>query len=304
VVLDAFEELDGELFAHAGELEEVAGLGGGLEGVHVSDLEGGPEEGDGLGAHAGEAEEIEHGGAIFCQEFRAEGHGTGRDEVADVGGHAFADAGDAEQGFGVGGLTGWWRDESGEGGGVLFDGFGSAAVGADTEGVLAVDLKESGGFVEQASNGDVVHGGLCGRDSGRGDRGRMQRRAVRAVAEKRRYRAGVLLDTGAGCYWIGGGARLWGVENVLQSFFGTRDLVCLGTLGTLDHVELDFIAFFETLIAVELDGAVMHEDIWAALTSEEAETLRVVEPLHCAFVLRHMHLRLLRALDRLTPIRW
>ena len=39
VVLDAFEELGDELFAHAGELGEMAGFGGGFEGVDVADLQ-------------------------------------------------------------------------------------------------------------------------------------------------------------------------------------------------------------------------------------------------------------------------
>ena len=65
VVLDALEELGGELFAHARELVEMAGFGGGFEGVDVGDLERGPDEGDGLGAHAGEAQKLEHGGLVF-----------------------------------------------------------------------------------------------------------------------------------------------------------------------------------------------------------------------------------------------
>ena len=102
MVFDAFEELGGELFAHAGELVEVASFGGGFEGVDVGHLEGGPDEGDRLGAHAGEAEEFEHGGAVAGEEFGAERHGAGGDEVADVERHGLADAGDGEEGFGVG----------------------------------------------------------------------------------------------------------------------------------------------------------------------------------------------------------
>ena len=154
MVFDAFEELGGELLAHAGELVQVAGFGGGFERVDVGDLEGGPDERDGFGSHAGEAEELEHGGAVVGEQLVAQGHGAGGDEVADVGGHAFADAGDGEQRFGVG-LGG---GEGGELGGLLLDGLGGAAVGADAEGVGGVDFEESGGFFEQAGEGDVVHG--------------------------------------------------------------------------------------------------------------------------------------------------
>ena len=53
VVLYALDKLDDEFFAHAGELGELACLGGGFEAVDVADLAGRPDEGDGLGAHAG-----------------------------------------------------------------------------------------------------------------------------------------------------------------------------------------------------------------------------------------------------------
>ena len=117
--------------------------------------QGGPDEGDGLGSHAGEAEKLEHGGAYsLVEELVAEGHGAGGDEVADVGGHAFADAGDGEEELGVGFGCG----EGGELGGLLLDGFGRAAVGADAEGVGGVDFQESRGLVEETGEGDVVHG--------------------------------------------------------------------------------------------------------------------------------------------------
>ena len=70
--------------------------------------QGGPDEGDGLWAHAGEAEEIEHGGLVFVEELFAEGHGAGGDEGDDVGGHAFADAGDGEEEL-------WGRRRAGRG---------------------------------------------------------------------------------------------------------------------------------------------------------------------------------------------
>ena len=71
----------------------------------------------------------------------------------NVGGHAFADAGDGEERFGVG-----RGSEGGELSGLLLDGLGGAAVGADAEGVGGVDLEQCGGFVEQAGDGDIVHG--------------------------------------------------------------------------------------------------------------------------------------------------
>ena len=92
-------------------------------------------------------------GLYFCEQLFAQRHGAGGDEVADVGGHALADAGDGEQRLGVG-LGG---GDGGELGGLLLDGLGGAAVGADAEGIGGVDLEQRGGLFEQAGDGDVVH---------------------------------------------------------------------------------------------------------------------------------------------------
>ena len=164
VVLDALEELGGELFAHTGKLVEVASLGGGFEGLHIGNLQGGPDQGDGFGAHAGEPEEVEHGGAVAGEELVAEGHGAGGDEVADVGGHAFADAGNGEESFGIG----FGSDEGGELDGLLLDGLGGAAIGADAEEVGTVYFEEGGGFVEKAGESDVIHTEHKGERSVRG----------------------------------------------------------------------------------------------------------------------------------------
>ena len=45
--------------------------------------------------------------------------------------------------------------------------------------------------------------------------------------------------------------------------FEASYLIGLGALGSLDDVELDFIAFFEALVAVALDGTVVDEDVGA-----------------------------------------
>ena len=68
-------------------------------------------------------------------------------------------------------------------------------------------------------------------------------------------------------------------------FLKARDLIGLGTLGSLDDVELNLIAFFEAFVALALDRAVVDEDVSPAIPSEEAVALCVVEPLHGAFIL-------------------
>src|SRR3954468_3848623 len=66
---------------------------------------------------------------------------------------------------------------------------------------------------------------------------------------------------------------------------GLRALLALG------DVELDPLAFFEALVAVGLDGAVVNEDVTAAVHGDEAVALLRVEPLDRA--LCHNHPRLL-----------
>src|SRR5436853_6483004 len=55
-----------------------------------------------------------------------------------------------------------------------------------------------------------------------------------------------------------------------------------GALLALHDVELHAIAFSERLVAAALNRRVVDEAIFfAALTRDEAETLLIVEPLHC-----------------------
>src|SRR5262245_43095883 len=63
---------------------------------------------------------------------------------------------------------------------------------------------------------------------------------------------------------------------------GFPDVRGLQALGTARHLELDPVTLGEALEALSLDGAEVHEHVLAALLSDEPETLRVVEPLHCS----------------------
>src|SRR5580704_2724628 len=65
-------------------------------------------------------------------------------------------------------------------------------------------------------------------------------------------------------------------------------LVCLRSLGSLDDVEFDFIAFFEALVAFALYGCVVNEYVGALIATEETVPFCVVEPLHCSPVLCHV----------------
>jgi hypothetical protein len=74
----------------------------------------------------------------------------------------------------------------------------------------------------------------------------------------------------------------------LESCLYAGDFVGLRSLGALDDIELYLIAFLERLIAIELNGGVMNEDIRAALATQKAKAFRVIEPLNFTFVLCHV----------------
>src|ERR1039458_9349743 len=56
----------------------------------------------------------------------------------------------------------------------------------------------------------------------------------------------------------------------------------LPALGALHYVELHGLTFLQALETTRVDRRVMHEDIFAVLTRNEAKTLRIVKPLHGA----------------------
>ena len=61
----------------------------------------------------------------------------------------------------------------------------------------------------------------------------------------------------------------------------------LRTLLALNDVEFDLVPFFQAFVSIELDRAVMDKHVGAVIPANESISLRVVEPLHFAFVLSH-----------------
>ncbi len=109
-----------------------------------------------FGTHAGELEEFEHGGFVFEEQLFAEGEGSGLFDFLDIGGHAFANAGDVEESLRV------FGGEFGELDGGGLDGFGGAAVGADAKGIASADFEQVGGLDEEIGYAAIVHGGIIG----------------------------------------------------------------------------------------------------------------------------------------------
>jgi hypothetical protein len=71
----------------------------------------------------------------------------------------------------------------------------------------------------------------------------------------------------------------------LIGFPEARDLIRLRSFGPLDDVELNFIALFEALVPLALDGTVVNEDVCPAVAAEEAVALCIVKPFYGALIL-------------------
>jgi len=57
-------------------------------------------------------------------------------------------------------------------------------------------------------------------------------------------------------------------------------VLCLKAFWTFCQIELNLLTFLKAAEAAGLNGGEMHEDIVAALTTDEAEAFCVVKPLH------------------------
>jgi len=64
-----------------------------------------------------------------------------------------------------------------------------------------------------------------------------------------------------------------------------HDTIRLRTFLTGHNVELDWVAFLERLVTVNLNGGIVNEDIGTIFTTDEAEALCIVEPFDCSLVL-------------------
>jgi len=64
----------------------------------------------------------------------------------------------------------------------------------------------------------------------------------------------------------------------------------LRSLLALYDIELDFVAFLQRFVSVQLNRGVVNEYIWPVFASDESVALGVVKPLHFPFVLSHKFL--------------
>jgi hypothetical protein len=85
------------------------------------------------------------------------------------------------------------------------------------------------------------------------------------------------------------------LEIALRYFFKASHLIRLRSFLSLHDVEFDLVAFFQAFVSVDLDRAVMHENVRPIIASNKAITFRVVKPLNLAFILSHELVPFLKA---------
>jgi hypothetical protein len=73
----------------------------------------------------------------------------------------------------------------------------------------------------------------------------------------------------------------------LGYFSNSTYRIGLRTFLSLNDVEFHLVPFFQALVSIELDRAVMNKHVGSIIPADKAITLSVIEPLHFAFVLSH-----------------
>jgi hypothetical protein len=150
VVFDRLQQLLFVLLAHARQFADLAFARQLFHAIDVADLIGAPDQGDRLRSQTLDLQQLQHRWVIFLEQFGLHAEAAFLEQLLQVDQHAFADAGDGQHLLGFG-------DDVFDLLGKVFDGLGGVAVGADAEGILAVDFEQVGGLVENRGDGFVVH---------------------------------------------------------------------------------------------------------------------------------------------------
>ena len=150
VILNRLQDFLLALFAQARQFAQLAFARQLLHAGEIAYLEGAPQQRNGLRPQPLDLQQLQHRGPVFLQQLLMRAELAAAAQLLDVGGHAFADAGNLQQ---LLGFVDQCRDLLGQ----AFEGLGGAAIGADAERVVAIDLHEIGGFVEDVGDGFVVH---------------------------------------------------------------------------------------------------------------------------------------------------
>ncbi len=146
--LDASQDAGFGFGAHAGQVLELASPGGGFQPGQVGDAQLLPEQGHFLGTQIGHLQDVSQGGGHFGFELVKEFQAAGGEQLADLLGDGFTDAGDLGQ---LAVLP--------KGAGVdaqVLQAVGGFAVGEDLVDQLAFDLEQVGDLLEDG--GQLVVG--------------------------------------------------------------------------------------------------------------------------------------------------
>src|ERR1700733_4330439 len=149
IVLDGLEQLGLVLFPHARQLANFSFARQFRDALYVTDFVGAPDQGDGLRPQALNLQQLQHRGMIFLEQFGLNGEFAVAEKFLQVPEHAFADAGNRENLFGI-------DEKCLDGLRAVLDRLGGVAVGADAERILPIDFEQVGGFIKNVGDGLVV----------------------------------------------------------------------------------------------------------------------------------------------------
>src|SRR3954469_20049978 len=152
VILDAFQNLLLVLLSHTGKGAQLAFARQLRDSIDITDLKSIPNERDGLRSESLNLQQLQHARTELRQQLAMQAQLAFAGDLAQVGGHAFADARNLQQLLLVGDdLADLLRQR--------LDGFGGATIRAYAEGVVAADLHQVSSLVKRICDGFIVQAG-------------------------------------------------------------------------------------------------------------------------------------------------
>ena len=153
VVLDALQQLRGELLSHSRQFQQLPCPCCRFQLVDVRNLQGRPQQSHCLRSHTRKPQQFQHRRTISREKLLPQRHGSGGHQVAYVRGHALPDSRYSEKELRVNVRT----CKSCEGGCLLLHCLGCPAIGAYAKRIGGIDLEQCGGLIQQTCDGDVIH---------------------------------------------------------------------------------------------------------------------------------------------------
>ena len=163
IILDCFEDFLLALLAHARQFAQLAVARQLFHSGEIAYLEGAPQQRDGLRSEPLNLQQLQHAGPVLLQQFLVLRKLAFAAQLLNIRRHSFTDTGNPQQLFRfIQQFRNLLR--------MSLQGFRRPTIGTDAERVVAIDLHQVGGFVEDVSDSLIVQAqipvrncSLCGQ---------------------------------------------------------------------------------------------------------------------------------------------